>query len=351
MRKQGRWLRGMLGIVMTVLLTGTAAFVSAESGNNLATIHQLVGLYETGAERFLIRERAGNLELIYDAGTRTNAVMETYVIYPLLSGSSGSYRLLSYGPMRKASAEVAFVRDHGGRGISMKVGGKSFDRKFFDIEQGRTFQIQSLLPTSELRKRALAASQPTEEGFFLDPELVEVVSLDSTIKLDIRYAGANNFMGIQLYEQPRAFLQRPAAEALVRVNRMLKKLGYGLLVYDAYRPWYVTKMFWEATPDQQKVFVADPSKGSRHNRGCAVDIGLYRLDSGEVVDMGSDFDEFSMRAYPTFPGGTNEQQARRLLIQTLMAAELFTVYPEEWWHFDYTDWKKYPILNLRFDEL
>jgi D-alanyl-D-alanine dipeptidase len=341
----------MLGIVIAVMLTMSPAFVSAEPGNELAANQQLVGLYETGAERVLIREREGNLELIYDAGPRANAIIETYVTYPLLSGSSGSYRLLSYGPMSKSSAEVAFVRDRSGRGISMRVGDKTFARKFFDVEQGKTFQIKSLLPTTELRQRALVVSPPVEAGVFLAPELVELESLDATIKLDIRYAGTNNFMGIQLYEQPRAFLQRPAAEALVRVNRMLKKLGLGLIVYDAYRPWYVTKMFWEATPDQQKVFVADPSKGSRHNRGCAVDIGLYRLDTGEVVDMGSDFDEFSMRAYPTFPGGTSEQRARRALMQTLMAAELFTVYPEEWWHFDYVDWKKYPILNLRFAEL
>ena len=158
-------------------------------------------------------------------------------------------------------------------------------------------------------------------------------------------------MGMQLYEEPRAFLQRPAAEAVVRVHSMLQKYGFGLIIYDAYRPWYVTKMFWDATPDHQKIFVADPAKGSRHNRGGAVDLGLYSLETGEVVDMGSDYDEFSIRAFPTYPGGTGEQRERRELLRILMAGESFTVYPEEWWHFDYADWKKYPILNRRFSEL
>ena len=132
---------------------------------------------------------------------------------------------------------------------------------------------------------------------------------------------------------------------------MLQKYGFGLIIYDAYRPWYVTKMFWDATPDHQKMFVADPTKGSRHNRGGAVDLGLYSLETGEVVDMGSDYDEFSIRAFPTYPGGTGEQRERRELLRSLMAGEGFTVYPEEWWHFDYVDWKKYPILNRRFSEL
>jgi len=100
-----------------------------------------------------------------------------------------------------------------------------------------------------------------------------------------------------MYSQARAFLQRPAAEALVRAGHELHAKGYGLLIHDGYRPWYVTEMFWEATPNDKKIFVADPQNGSRHNRGCAVDLTLYDLKTGAAVRMPSGYDKMSERAY------------------------------------------------------
>src|SRR4029079_19084019 len=134
-----------------------------------------------------------------------------------------------------------------------------------------------------------------------------LVKLDSTIHLDIRCATARNFLGQPLYTQARAFLQRPAAEALVRVQRSLRDQGYGLLIHDGYRPWYVTRMFWDATPPAQHEFVANPATGSRHNRGCAVDLSLYDFRTGKPVEMPGTYDEFSHRSYPSFPGGTSRQ--------------------------------------------
>src|SRR5262249_14015174 len=140
-------------------------------------------------------------------------------------------------------------------------------------EDGSTFKIKPLRPVAELRKEALKAKPPEERsGLFRKPELVELVKLDPTIKLDIRYATTDNFLSTPFYRSARAYMQKPAAEALVRVHRGLKKQGLGLLVFDGYRPWSVTKMFWDATPPDLRVFVADPAKGSRHNRGCAVDL-------------------------------------------------------------------------------
>src|SRR5207248_1731690 len=118
-----------------------------------------------------------------------------------------------------------------------------------------TFRITPVRPVEELRKEALAAQPPRENGPFRKPELVELKELDSTIKLDIRYATTNNFLSTPMYSQARAFMQRPAAEALVRAHHELKKQGYGLLVHDAYRPWYVTRMFWDATPEDKHIFV------------------------------------------------------------------------------------------------
>jgi D-alanyl-D-alanine dipeptidase len=217
--------------------------------------------------------------------------------------------------------------------------------------QKQTFHITPARPVAELRKEAMAAQPPAEKGEFRKPELVELVKLDHSIKLDIRYASANNFMSTPMYSQARAFLQKPAAEALVRANRKLKPQGYGLIIHDGYRPWYVTKMFWEATPADKHMFVADPSEGSRHNRGCAVDLSLYDLKTGREVVMPSGYDEMSERSFADYTGGTDEQRRLRGVLRAAMESEGFKVYPQEWWHFDYQDWKLYPILNVPFEKL
>jgi len=212
-------------------------------------------------------------------------------------------------------------------------------------------KVTPLRPVPELIKEALAAQPPQETGDFLPTDLVELTKLDPTIKLDIRYATINNLFGTVFYSQARAFLQRAPAEALVRVNRKLKSMGYGLLVHDGYRPWYVTKVFWEATPDDKKIFVADPSKGSRHNRGAAVDLSLYDLKTGKPIEMVSTYDETTDRAHPDYPGGTSLQRWHRNLLRAAMEAEGFTVYEAEWWHFDYKDWQRYRIGTERFEDL
>jgi D-alanyl-D-alanine dipeptidase len=178
-----------------------------------------------------------------------------------------------------------------------------------------------------------------------------LVKLDPTIKLDIRYATTNDFLGTPVYTQTRAFLQRPAAEALERAQQTLKPLGYGLIIHDGYRPWYVTKIFWDAVPDDKHIFVANPAKGSMHNRGCAVDLSLYDLTTGKEVQMPSGYDEMTERAYADYTGGTDQERALRAVLRLAMEAQGFEVIPKEWWHFDYKDWKLYPILNVRFEDL
>ena len=214
-----------------------------------------------------------------------------------------------------------------------------------------SFRITPLRPVPELRAEALKVQPPHEAGSFRNPELLELTELDSTIKLDIRYATTNNFLGTAVYTQARAFLQRPAAEALLRAHRELKARGYGLIIHDGYRPWYVTKIFWEATPNDKKIFVADPAVGSRHNRGCAVDLSLYDLKTGKEVKMPSGYDEMTERAYADYAGGMDDERAHRSLLREAMEKQSFKVNPTEWWHFDYKDWKQYPILNLKFEDL
>ena len=213
------------------------------------------------------------------------------------------------------------------------------------------FHISPVRPIDELIPEALMAQPPEESGTFRDAQLTEIIKLDPSIKLDIRYYSDNNFLSTPLYSQARAFLQRPAAEALIRVQNSLRELGYGLMVHDAYRPWYITKVFWDATPPDLHDFVADPAKGSKHNRGCAVDLTLIELNTGEPAEMPSLYDEMSERANAVYKGGTDESRNLRDLLRTEMEKEGFTVYEFEWWHFDYKDWQLYKIQNIRFEEI
>jgi len=192
---------------------------------------------------------------------------------------------------------------------------------------------------------------PHETGVFKATDLVELIKLDTSFHLDIRYATSNNFAGRPVYTEARAFLQRPAAEALVKANKELRSLGYGLLIFDGYRPWSVTKLFWDITSKENKKFVADPKKGSRHNRGCAVDLSLYEIATGKEVQMTGQYDEMSERSYPNYTGGTTEQRKMRDLLRNKMEANGFTVYDYEWWHFDFNDWRSYHIGNIQFSEI
>ena len=214
-----------------------------------------------------------------------------------------------------------------------------------------SFRIELQRPVEELEAEALAATPPVEEGERLPADLVDLALLDPELRFDIRYAGTNNFMGAALYRQAKASLQRPAAEALLAAHRELGEQGFGLLIFDAYRPWYVTWMFWEGTPEDLREFVADPASGSRHNRGAAVDLTLYDLESGQPMEMGSGYDEFTERSYPDYPGLTAPERENRNRLRSAMEKQGFTIYPNEWWHFDYRSWSDYPILNLTFEEL
>jgi D-alanyl-D-alanine dipeptidase len=213
------------------------------------------------------------------------------------------------------------------------------------------FRIHPVRPVEELRAEALKASPPEEHGHFRPSDLVDLAPLDGRIKLAIRYASTRDFLSTPVYSSARAFLQRPAADALLRDHRELLKQGYGLLIFDGYRPWYVTKIFWEATPPDKHEFVADPAQGSRHNRGCAVDLSLYDLKTGREVEMTGGYDEMSERSYPTYTGGTADQRARRDLLRREMERQGFTVFPSEWWHFDYRDWREYGIGNVPFEQI
>jgi D-alanyl-D-alanine dipeptidase len=175
------------------------------------------------------------------------------------------------------------------------------------------------------------------------PDLVDLAAFDPRFRLDIRYATTNNFMRRVLYPVARAMAQRPAAEALSRVQTRAEAEGFGLLIFDAYRPWRVTKMMWDETPEAQREFVANPANGSRHNRGCAIDLTLHR--GGVPVEMPSDYDDFTPAAYRSNMAASGEALANAARLEGWMVREGFIPLPNEWWHYDWRDWRLYPIMD------
>jgi CubicO group peptidase (beta-lactamase class C family)/D-alanyl-D-alanine dipeptidase len=299
----------------------------------------LIGEYGWDHDVLYILEKQGRL----------HALIEWFFEYSLTEEGPDRFRFPDHGLY--AGEPVIFTRDASGRVSQVEAASVVFRRRPLDGENGKTYRITPLRDVESIKAAVKSAQPPAQAGRFRQPELVELIKLDSTIRLDVRYATANNFLGTPLYRAGRAFLERPAAEALVRVHRALAEKGYGLVIHDAYRPWHVTKLFWDATPQASRIFVADPSQGSKHNRGAAVDLTLFDRQTGQAVAMVGGYDEFSPRSYPDYPGGTSLQRWRRDLLRKAMEQEGFTVNNVEWWHFDYRDWDKYPILNVPFEVL
>ena len=291
-----------------------------------------------------------NVLFILERDGRLTALIEWFFQYPLTEISPDVYAFPDQGGLYHGE-QLIFTRDANGRATSVEAASVVFVRRDVGTEAGGTFRIDPVRPVEELRAEALAASPPPEPGPFRDSELIEVTTLEPGIHLDVRYATTNNFMSSVFYDEPRLFLQRPAAAGVARAHRALAEHGYGLLLHDGYRPWYVTKMFFDATPESQKLFVADPANGSRHNRGSAIDLNLYDLETGQPADMVGTYDEFSPRSFPNYPGGTSRQRWQRELLRRVMEAEGFTVYEAEWWHFDHEDWREYALQNATFDQL
>ncbi|MBS1963205.1 MAG: M15 family metallopeptidase [Bdellovibrionales bacterium] len=174
---------------------------------------------------------------------------------------------------------------------------------------------------------------------------------DLPFGLDIRYAREDNFLGRPVYPAEKAFLQKPAADALLRAHRRLEAQGYGILVFDGYRPWSVTKLFYDEADDHQKEFLANPERGSVHNRGCAIDCSLYRLKDGREVRMTSEFDEMNESAWSDYKGGTPEERKHRDLLIGAMHAEGYKVLKREWWHFNHPSAGDYPVYDWSFEAI
>jgi len=290
-----------------------------------------------------------NILVIFEKDGELWTQIEWQPIYPLKEISENVFQFPDYGLYM--GDKITFMRDKSGEATHVDAASMLFKRRPLP-RHGESFKLEPVRAVDELRKIALAAKPPVEKDPLLrKPDLVDLTTLDSTIKLDIRYATNNNFLGTPFYTSAKAYMQRPAAVALLKAHKELAAKGYGLLIHDAYRPWHVTKMFYDATPPKLHHFVADPQQGSRHNRGCAVDLTLYDLKSGKVIEMPGVYDEMTDRSYPEYLGGTSLERWHRNLLRDAMEKNGFKVYEAEWWHFDYHEWRSYPILNSRFEEL
>jgi len=304
-----------------------------------AEMASLVGDYGAPDDEIRIFERDGRLYGRLD-----------YVDYVPLRRHSADVWVVPTDDAQAPGARLRFRRNRRGQILAVVLNGSSYPRRDFGADaltRARALFRVDARTIANARK----ASPPVETGRFRAPDLVALREVDPALRLDIRYATADNFAGAPVYDRPAAYMQRPAAEAVARADAFLRPYGFGLLIHDSYRPWYVTKVFWDATPPEGHIFVADPSEGSRHNRGEAVDLTLFERSTGRAAEMTGRYDEQSSRSYPNFTGGTSVQRWRRDLLRRAMERVGFEVYPFEWWHFDFQGWRDYPILNLDFDQI
>jgi len=180
-------------------------------------------------------------------------------------------------------------------------------------------------------------------------ELIDLKHHIPEIELDIRYATSNNFVGKPVYKQAKAYARKPVAKALLHAQNEFKTLGYSLKIFDAYRPYSITVKFYEIYKDT--TYVASPYSGSRHNRGAAIDLTLIDLKTGKDVDMGTEYDDFTVKAHPTNESLSPDILRNRDLLISVMIKNGFSVYPSEWWHFDYNGWMEFELLDLSFEQL
>jgi len=190
-----------------------------------------------------------------------------------------------------------------------------------------------------------------EKSLKISPEreLFDLSTFIPGVILDIRYATTNNFTGQQIYTLARAYARKPVAEALREAQKEFRKHGVGIKIFDAYRPYKATVRFYEIYHDT--TYVASPYVGSRHNRGCAIDMTLVGLKDGKELPMPTAYDSFRKEAWPTTPVSDISIRKNRDLIISVMEKHGFKVNASEWWHFDFTGWKRFDVLDIDFEEL
>lgn len=306
----------------------------------------ILGMYYGNGEMFLLRENNGEVELVYRFGQNDYTFAGSNV-YPLYKEHFDSYTINESGPLNHLDAAVRIERSREGYGVSCSVGGNRYSRRFFAGENGRPFRFAPVSDWQALKTAADAAVMPAQLSTGQQAQLVDLAQAVPGLKFDLRYAQADNCFGQALTDDQRAFLDADAAQALAQAQQYLKPYGYGILVWEAYRPWSVSKLAYDALPADKKSMLPAPEAGFSHNTGRSIDVSLYLLATGENAGMISDFDEPSVRQYADFAGGTTLERYRRDLLRSAMQMAGFTASGTEWWHFDYGDIKGFAHLNVK----
>lgn len=345
-------LAGLAAGLLFYVQTGAKLALAAVPNDAPKDIKYILGFYYGNGENILIRENNGRLELLYRTAQEDRSFAAAN-LYPLSKVHFDSYTLQESGPMSNTEAGVRFERDTDGYGISCRVGGNTYSRYFLGTTQGeraKPFRLEerSAEEWAKLRAEAAKAAVPAALAAGEQAQLVDAATV-AGLKVNSVYAGSDNLFGAPLYSTPKLFVAKDAAAALGRVQQRLAAYGYGLVLWDAYRPWSVSKLANLALPEGKKDMLEDPEvKGSVHNTGNAVDVGLYGLDSGEELDMGCGFDEPSLRQYASYAGGTSRERYLRSLLREEMELQGFKGIEMEWWHFEYGDCSKFAHLNSEF---
>ena len=343
----------MLFVSLPLLLT---VFLFAMVPSSMAAkavpkdINYLLGMYYGNGSVFLIREESGNLQIVFHTDAEDRDFSRAN-IFPLKKVRFDSYELNEEGPLLSAEASVHFERDTDGNGIVCKIGGKRFARNFFPGEGNKVDRLEPNADYQSLKATVFSAVMPTKLQQGQAGRLVRIRSAVPNVKFDLRYAGTNNIFGVPLYEATEAFAETETAAALKKAADKLATHGYGLLVWEGYRPWYVSKLASDLLPKDKAGMMPSPDKGEDRNTGRTVDVSLYNLESGEAVPMVSDFDEVSVRQFPGFTGGTEQQRYLRDMLAAVMKDCGFSQGKEEWWHFTLGNTQGWRHLNIPYGQI
>ena len=338
-----------LSLLLAVFLFAMAS-VSFAAKSIPKDVKYLLGMYYGNGSVFLLREDKGDLQLVYRADPDDRDFSRAN-IFPLKKVRFDSYELNEEGPLFGGEAGVHFERDTDGNGVVCKIGGKRFARNFFPGEGNKVCRVGDNTEYQSMKDAASKAALPTKLQQGQAGRLVGIRSEVPNVKFDLRYAGTDNIFGVPLYDAAEAFAEAETAAALKKAADKLAVHGYGLLVWEGYRPWHVSKLASDLLPKDKKGMMPAPDKGEDRNTGRTVDVSLYDLASGQTVMMISDFDEVSVRQFPNFPGGTEQQRYMRDMLAAVMKDCGFTQGREEWWHFTLGDTQGWRHLNTPYGQI
>lgn len=313
-------------------------------------VKYILGFYYGNGENIIIRENNDKLELLYRF-SREDKTFSGANIYPLTKVHFDAYTMNESGPMSSSEANVRFERDSDGYGIACRIGGHTYTRYFLgsgEGERAEKFKLPVLANEKweSLRTEAKKAVMPASLAEGENASLVDAATILG-LKVESVYGNSANCFSKALYPTTKLYVAQQVAYGLEKVQEQLAQKGYGLILYDAYRPWHISKLANLALPEDKKHLLEDPDTlGSVHNTGLAVDVSLYDLQTGKSVEMISGFDEPSMRQYASYPGGTTKQRYLRQMLREIMEDNGFQSIEMEWWHFIYITENKMAHLNV-----